>query len=296
MRVKVICPASCGELVQGIIGDSEKLVSLPIDMYSEVTIEETKEKKGESFNRNRVKSYLALEKTLEYHDVPLDYIKNLSLNIESKIPIAKGMASSTADIAGVIIATSKLLGKRLKAEELSKLCCAIEPTDSIIFERLTLFDHINGRIIESFDYKLNFKVMILELDSIIDTKEFRKNDFDSIRQQNRKNLEKSYNLFREGCLKEDKKLIGKAVTISSMANQNIIYKPLLEDIIEISSKNGAYGVNVAHSGTVVGILYDNTMVDKSKLLEDLKTNGITKNYIKMYSVDTGIGGVKILEG
>ena len=39
MKVKVKCPASCGELIQGMIGDGEKLISLPIDIYSEVTIE-----------------------------------------------------------------------------------------------------------------------------------------------------------------------------------------------------------------------------------------------------------------
>ena len=45
--------------------------------------------------------------------------------------------------------------------------------------------------------------------------------------------------------------IGKASTFSSLANESIHKKEGLEKIIEISKNYGAYGVNVAHSGTVV---------------------------------------------
>ena len=47
--------------------------------------------------------------------------------------------------------------------------------------------------------------------------------------------------------------IGKASTFSSLANESIHKKEGLAKIIEISKNYGAYGVNVAHSGTVVGI-------------------------------------------
>ncbi len=40
MKSYGICPASCGEFVQGIIDDEEYLCSYAIDMYSKVYIEE----------------------------------------------------------------------------------------------------------------------------------------------------------------------------------------------------------------------------------------------------------------
>ena len=40
LKVRVKCPASCGELMQGWIEGSEKLISYPINWYSEVVVEE----------------------------------------------------------------------------------------------------------------------------------------------------------------------------------------------------------------------------------------------------------------
>lgn len=289
MKVKVKCPASCGELIQGMIGDGEKLISLPIDVYSEVTIEENV--KG-IVRANRVKTIVALEKTLKYFNVPVEYMKNISLSINSNIPIAKGMASSTADIAGTIIATSKLLGKDLSTEELGELCCKIEPTDSTIFDELVLFDHIKGRVIRKHNWNPNMKVLILEMDSFVSTEEFRKNDYTMARNDNKKDIERAYELFSLACDQRDKKLLGKAVTISSLANQRILLKPKLDEIIELTNKVGAYGVNVAHSGTVVGILYDDH-VDIDRLKDLFIKKGITEDYVKMHLVNMARGGVRI---
>ncbi|EFS03541.1 propanediol utilization protein PduX, partial [Listeria seeligeri FSL S4-171] len=38
MEIKAKCPASCGELLQGWIEGSEKLISYPINWFSEVTL------------------------------------------------------------------------------------------------------------------------------------------------------------------------------------------------------------------------------------------------------------------
>ena len=72
----------------------------------------------------------------------------------------------------------------------------------------------------------------------------------------------------------------------------ILLKPKLEEILELTNKVGAYGVNVAHSGTVVGILYDDH-VDVDKLKDLFVKRGITKDYVKIHLVNTTRGGVKI---
>jgi L-threonine kinase len=136
---------------------------------------------------------------------------------------------------------------------------------------------------------------VLELEDILDTQEFRKKDYGKVREENRKDIERAYSIFSEGCKKRDKKLLGKAVTMSSVANQKLIYKPMLSEIIDISYKCGAYGVNVAHSGTVIGILYDEHLVDIDRLKRMLWENEINKHYFKVYSVDMIKGGVRIME-
>lgn len=76
-------------------------------------------------------------------------LPQVSLQVKSTIPVAKGMASSTADIAATIGATAKWLNKSISEAEIAKLCLQLEPTDSTIFESLTLFDHLRGDIIQS---------------------------------------------------------------------------------------------------------------------------------------------------
>lgn len=292
MKVKACCPGSCGELIQGIIGNGEKLISLPINIFSKVTIEETK---NGNLEKNKTKVIEAIHKTFQYYNEPRKYIDSLSLKIDSQIPIAKGMASSTADIAATIVATSKLLGKKLNNNELASLCCDIEPTDSTIFKNLTLFDHINGEIIQKHPWDFNSKILIMELKGTIDTQEFRKHDYSEIRIKNKKDIEKAYEIFCEAWRNRDKKILGRAITISSIANQNIIYKPMLEKVIEISLRAGAYGVNVAHSGTVIGILYDDNLVDIQRLKSLLSSRDIKEHYIKAYLANVAKGGVRIIK-
>jgi len=62
-------------------------------------------------------------------------------------------------------------------------------------------------------------------------------------------------LISEGLATGDITLIGKGATISARANQQILFKPHLEKMIAIGHTWGAVGVNIAHSGTVVGILF-----------------------------------------
>ena len=62
-------------------------------------------------------------------------------------------------------------------------------------------------------------------------------------------------------------------------------------IIEISKNYGAYGVNVAHSGTVVGILIDKSMND-TRLIELLKNERLDSVYKKMYTSNIIDGGIR----
>jgi len=68
----------------------------------------------------------------------------------------------------------------------------------------------------------------------------------------------------QGVKNADCCLIGAGATLSALANQQILHKPSLERIIEISGTFGAVGVNVAHSGTVIGVLFDSEAADGSK--------------------------------
>ena len=278
MKSYGICPASCGEFVQGILDNEEYLSSYAIDMFSIASLEEKKE----DINLGSKKSRKAIEKVFEKFNIPIEESKNISLDLKSNIPIGKGMASSTADIGATIKATLSILNKKLNDEEISLIASEIEPTDSIILYKNSIFNPINGSVkkyLSSFD---NGRVIILEPKEILETKIIRSNpNYLNIKLENKSIIKKSFNLLEKGLTNNDLKLIGEACTLSSLANENIHKKPYLNEIIEISQNMNAYGVNIAHSGTVIGILIDKNM-DYERIINHLNNLPLSDYYKKIH--------------
>ena len=288
MKFYGVCPASCGEFVQGVLDNEEYLSSYAINLFSVATLEEGKEiiQKGPS------KSRRAMELVFEKFGLPVDATQNISLNIKSQIPVGKGMASSTADIGATIKATLSMLNKTLTGEEISKLAVKIEATDSLLLNQHSIFNPLTADIKKYLGGINDAKVVILEPDDILDTKSIRMTpNYKMYKMQNKEIIKKSFELLDEGLAKNDLNLIGKACTYSGLANENIHKKPFLEKIIDISDKYGCYGVNIAHSGTVIGILMNKEM-DDIKLIEHLRKNEMSKYYKKIYTSDIIDGKVR----
>ena len=288
MKYYGFCPASCGEFVQGMVDGEEYLSSYAIDMYSVAMVEE---KLGE-VSVGPSKSRKAIEAVFEKFNLPIKDSKNISLSIKSDIPIGKGMASSTADIGATIVATLDLIGKNLTSEEISKLASTIEPTDSTYIETNCIFNPLSGEIVKNLGSIRDCRVAILEPNKILDTMKIRSNpNYKNIKLKNQEIIKESFYLLEEGIKNNDLSSIGKACTLSALANENIDPKEGLKDIINISQNYGAYGVNIAHSGTVIGIIIDNYMND-NKLIDILKEHKIHKTYNKIYTLDIVDGGIR----
>ena len=275
MKYYGICPASCGEFVQGVMDRAEYLCSYAVDLYSTAEVEE----KLNNINLGPLKSRKAIEAVFKKFNIPVEESKNISLKIRSKIPVGKGMASSTADIGATIGATLGLIKKELSSEEIAKLASTIEPTDSIYIEKNSIFNPLNGEVIRYLGNVKDLRVVILEPNSTLNTMRIRKTpNYKKIKTQNKEIIKISFSLLEEG--------------IKSNDMHKIIHKKEgLEKIIEISKNYGAYGVNVAHSGTVVGILIDKSMND-TRLIELLKNERLDSVYKKMYTSNIIDGGIR----
>ena len=288
MKYYGICPASCGEFVQGYVKEKEYLSSYAIDIYSVAYIEE----KIHEIQRGPKKSRKAIEKVFEYFNIPIEESKNLSLEVKSKIPIGKGMASSTADIGATIKATLAYLNKDMTMEEISKLASSIEATDSIYIERTNIFNPIEGEVVKYLGNIQGAKVIILEPNKRIKTSKIRQRvDYKDIKQKNKYIIEEAFHMLEDGIYSNDLNLIGKACNMSSLANENILKKPALREIMEITENYGAYGVNIAHSGTVMGIVIDEYM-DDVKLINKLVEKNINSYYKKIYTKNIIQGGIR----
>lgn len=288
-RIIARCPASCGELIQGIIKGKEQLVSFPVNIYSNVTIGFGK--RPGSFNRYPKVSKVIVQflNCFGLNGVELD---NLYIEVDSQIPIGKGMASSTADIASALFALSNLLELELTSTDIAKLAVIVDPTDSTVFEQLTLFDHLHGRCNEVLGSVPDIDVLVLEGAGIIDTLTFRSalNYLSKVMTRDNALI-----VLKKGLEINNLSLIGKAATESAILNQCLLNKPYLEILMEIADKNNAYGVSVAHSGTVCGVLCSNKTDIEALQHNVFKSKQLCGCFIKSVIVRSVKGGPEIID-
>jgi len=253
MKIKVRIPGTCGELVQGRVKGKDSHITCPVEIFSSVSIELSGFCGQIECPPDKVKMREAVRRTLEL----LGHTSTgVEVSVSSQIPVGKGMASSTADIVGGCLATAKALGESITPRIVAGIAISIEPTDGIMYEGIVCFDHLGGEIIQSLGDPPPIDILVVDPGGNIDTLRFnsKREVCAAIHRKNEDFILEALNLVEEGIKKRDIQLVGKGATLSALSNQEILYKKELADIISISTSLGGIGVNVAHSGTVIGIL------------------------------------------
>ena len=290
MKKIVKIPGSCGELVQGYLNESNFLVSCPIDVYNTIHVSKIENDKEILIDKNKSKTKEALLKLLSYYG--LEAI-GLKVEIKSDLPEAKGMGSSTADIIGAMIATLLLLNKKVDLELVTKIALAVEPSDATFMDGIVKFDHLTGKQKEKLGQIEPIPLLVFDYGGEVDTLRFNsRQDLKKLNSHKAKMVNKAYRLVKKGIKSNDKKLIGKGATMSSLANQNIIKKPGLRELINtLETQKGFLGVNTAHSGTVIGIMIDNEKLS-GEIIEKTKNNFSYLNFLFKTRIING--GYKII--
>lgn len=248
MMAKVRAPGSCGELVQGTIDGSNFLITCPVDIFTEVAVEPEGRKIAAG-----PKTFEAVRRTMAYLGAPGD---KLSVTVSSSLPQGKGMASSSADISAACQAAALSLGKTLTPDEIADLALGIEPTDGIFYPGIVLFDHVRGTVRKPLGEVPPMSIVIFDSGGQVDTQEFNsRRDLAGLNRAKEPQIRQAVELVARGLAEGDCLLIGQGATLSAMANQRILFKACLPDVIDTALEFGAVGVNVAHSGTVIGCLF-----------------------------------------
>jgi L-threonine kinase len=268
MRITVEVPGTCGELVQGQLAGGNFLVSLPVNMFSKVTVELNTSGTIHVYPSWCTKVKLAVENALAYfnrHELGAD------INVSSQLPIGKGWASSSADIFGAIGGVAIALKQKLAPDSLAKLALTIEPTDSIFSPGLAIFDHVQGTLLKPLGPTLPLQVVACEFEDTVDTLAFnRRTDLALLNKVKEDQVKEALKLVIQGVYEQDLKKVARGATISAQAHQQILYKPHLDKIAEISAEYGSLGVNIAHSGTTIGILFPQEAAIKEEFISLLK--------------------------
>jgi len=240
MDLTVRVPGSCGELVQGFAQGAPFLGTCPIDRYTTVEVSDS----FSGLTGLGEKSLQALQLTLARsgkNDFPY------GLKLTSELPQGKGMASSSADIAAVVVSVMEALGESWSPKFVMDIATEIEPTDGIFCPGIVLMNHVNGKVLAHFAQVPSLRVAVFDMGGTVDTCAFHQADKKA--EDNQSLLQEFQQAMHSGRAEK----IAQVATESAFANQRLLYKEELQQLWQLGKEAGALGINAAHSGTVLGL-------------------------------------------
>lgn len=246
-------PGTCGELIQGWhAGWAEPvLVSCPIARYNKITVQLRSDSRivaPPGYAKAKQAARLGLE-VLGRPDL------GATITLNSQLPPGRGMASSTADIVGVLVGLVASLNMSLTPAMLARLACQIEPSDSTMFRELALLAYRgSGRHVE-LGAAPALPVLMLDPGTAVDTLTYNARlDLAAVRNL-AATTQTALELLSQGLRTHDAATIAAATTLSASSYQRVHYSPLVEQAQAWAKTTGALGVVRAHSGSVVGLFY-----------------------------------------
>lgn len=281
MTYYVRAPGTCGEFLQGSIDGQSFLVTCPINRYSYAL---------SNVIQPFSKEFCALQpKSAQARKLVQELVQQKNINqicppvyVRSDILQGKGMASSSADISVTAMATALAMDYDLSLKELEQICLSVEPTDASFYQGVTQFDYIKGTISKPLGMCPPLKILVFDEGGSIDTVSFNKQaDLQNKILEKESIIQESFDLFKQGLITHDIKLIGQAATLSAFGNQRILYKPNLYDFHDVGNSYNSVGTIIAHSGTIMGLLFP---VDYGRI-DDCK-NEILRKLPQLTYVDT----------
>jgi uncharacterized protein involved in propanediol utilization len=193
-----------------------------------------------------------------------------SIQISSTVPRGVGMGSSTADVTAVIRAIADFHDATPSAEEIGGLAVRAEGASDpiMIDDRVVLFSQRDGIVLETLGAALPQMVVVgCNADpgsDGIDTMElalaaYTAADIDLFRWLRDE--------LREAIATGDAERLGRVATASARISQRFLPKPALEFLLDVCRSLGGSGVQVAHSGTVAGVIFDSRVRGVVKSVE-----------------------------
>lgn len=256
-------PGTCGEFVQGAIEGRDFLVNCPIDLFSRATAHPGAPpgvwlRDGHSFG----KIARAVALAAEAHGLDLHH----ELHVESPIPRGKGMASSTADICAALAALCRSCGTRLDRCGFARLLAAVEPSDCVHVPGIAHVNHLTGEVLDAFPAPVGLRVIVVDCGGEVDTLGFDRERARGVYRAHESEVAGALARLGRGLRRGESSDVAEAATESARLSQRILYKPQFDALLARAREAGALGVNCAHSGTVLGVLYRADPASRERLL------------------------------
>lgn len=281
-------PGTCGELMQGYLDGQDFLINSPISLYAHVSVTLNDSGYiGESVERTQhVKVCRAVELTLKIFKCQH---LGADIQVDSVIPRGKGLASSTSEITAAIVATAEALGESLSQDMLTYLIIQVDrSSDGIFLPGINKFNHLTGVLHENFGPPPPISFIVVDTGGEVSTTEFDRDHARSVAKSHQTQLKKGLSFLRRGFANRNSSLVSIGATISALVNQKVLPKPWFDALLKGTVEFGSLGVNCAHTGTVLGVMFDRTYTLEQPLLNRVQSLVGKDSILGVYPL---IGGV-----
>lgn len=248
-----------GELLQGVFELSGSLhrglVTLPCPMMStEVRVQISEETPTWTVDPPwKTKALLAARATADI--LSAEAVGGRAL-VQSNIPTGLGMGSSTSDVIATIRAVLDAFGCRLPTGRIARIAVQVErAADPLMFDRMLLFAHQEGLVLEDFHVRMprakvvGFAARPEPVDTLALTPaRYCPGEIESFRALR--------GMLRRGAVEGDVEALGRAATASARLNQRFLPVDKFSQLLQVKEDARAVGMQVAHSGSVAGFVFD----------------------------------------
>ncbi|MER7110099.1 GHMP family kinase ATP-binding protein [Streptomyces sp. NPDC000229] len=252
-----VCNGTLGELYQGPHWEAGvphiAVVSLPVDKFSWCHF--TAGPDGTGFDGSaldaRPKAGRAVELFLDHYGLTMPTGR---LAFHSELPVGKGMASSTADIVAALRCLFRLFALPYDQDAVTGILGRIERADSVFLDEFALYLSAGQRIVRPLGATVGLHACYIAEEGTVDT--------EAAGPALLAHYSRHRGAYRE-CLdglltafgRNDAAAVAAAATRSATLSQGVLPKRTFDVLLDHRARLGADGLFVAHTGTVVGYLF-----------------------------------------
>ena len=192
------------------------------------------------------------------------------LEIECSVASGVGLGSSTSDVVAAIRAVSAAYGAALDASTVARLAVEAEgASDPIMFDReRVLFAQRQGRVLESFGTWIpQYTVMSFDADPAAGGVDTLGLPVPSYTGAELAAFESLVARAREAFGRCDSGALAVIATESAGLNQRFLPMRNFDRIRRLADQSGALGLQISHSGTIGGVLFEANFAQTDAALE-----------------------------
>ncbi|MET9606700.1 GHMP kinase [Streptomyces sp. NPDC006512] len=183
------------------------------------------------------------------------------LRLTGDVPVGLGMGSSTSDVIATVRAVADSYGRRLAPDTIARLAVRAElASDPLMLDaRPALFAQREGRVLEVLGPALPPLVVVgcaLGGGAPVDTLSLPVRPPAETADDDVRAYERLRTLLRRAVATGDVPLLGEVATASAWRGRQALGHPEFDALTSIARRAGAVGVQIAHSGSVAGVLFD----------------------------------------